>query len=71
MDKGVTREEVYRAPVQRNAMKAWEEGADFKETLLEDPEILKQLAVAEIESAFDVEDALRWVDAEHRYRVFS
>lgn len=61
VDKGLTREEAY-ALVQRNAMRAWEEGSDFKEILLEDQEILKQLSRAEIESAFDVEHSLRWTD---------
>jgi adenylosuccinate lyase len=62
VDHGLTREKAY-ALVQRNAMKAWEDQADFKEILLSDPDILEQLAVSEIEAAFDVSHALRWVDA--------
>jgi adenylosuccinate lyase len=62
VDRGLTREQAY-ALVQRNAMKAWEEKKDFKALVLEDAEILKHLSAQEIEAAFDVEHALRWVDA--------
>jgi adenylosuccinate lyase len=62
VDRGLTREEAY-ALVQRNAMKAWEEKKDFKALLLEDNELLKHLSAKEIEAAFDVGHALRWVDA--------
>jgi adenylosuccinate lyase len=62
VDRGLTREEAY-ALVQRNAMKAWEEKKDFKALLLEDKEILKHLPAQEIEAAFDIDHALRWVDA--------
>lgn len=69
VDKGLTREDAY-AIVQRNAMKAWEEGTQFKEVLLQDSELLKHLSSSEIESAFDLGHALRWVDAIFA-RVFS
>lgn len=62
VDRGLTREEAY-ALVQRNAMKAWEENRDFKGLLLEDAEILKHLPIKEIEAAFDIDHALRWVDS--------
>src|SRR5690606_27216404 len=35
---GVSREDAYRL-VQRNAMKVWEQGDDFREELLADPEV--------------------------------
>jgi len=62
VDRGLTREQAY-ALVQRNAMKAWEEKKDFKSLLLEDAEVLKHLSAKEIEDAFDIDYALRWVDA--------
>lgn len=69
VDKGLTREDAY-AIVQRNAMKAWEEGTQFKGVLMQDSELLKHLSSSEIESAFDLGHALRWVDAIFA-RVFS
>jgi adenylosuccinate lyase len=69
VDRGLTREEAY-ALVQRNAMKAWEEGSDFKEAVLGDSEILTHMTSEEIDAAFDLNHALRWVDAIFD-RVFS
>ena len=60
--KGVLREEAYRW-VQRNAMKVWDQGADFKTLLLADSDIRSKLSAEEIERAFDVEDKIRHVDA--------
>jgi adenylosuccinate lyase len=62
VDKGLTREAAY-AMVQRNAMRAWEQKTPFMEELLKDTELLEYLSSSEIESAFDVDHALRWVDA--------
>jgi adenylosuccinate lyase len=50
---GVSREDAYRL-VQRNAMKVWEEGKDFKEELLADPEVTAALSPAQIEEKFDL-----------------
>ena len=50
---GVNREDAYKI-VQRNAMKVWEHGADFKTELLNDPEVTAALTVAEIEDKFDL-----------------
>jgi adenylosuccinate lyase len=50
---GVSREDSYRL-VQRNAMKVWEQGADFKTELLADPEVTAALTPAEIEEKFDI-----------------
>lgn len=60
-DRGLTRENAY-AIVQRNAMKAWKENREFKEVLLEDPDIIEHFTAGEIEEAFNVDHALRWVD---------
>lgn len=58
--KGVSREESY-ALVQRNAMRAWNEGKDFKALLLSDEEIRKHLDAQEIEGCFDLQFYLRHV----------
>ena len=50
---GVSREDSYRL-VQRNAMKVWEKGADFKTELLADAEVTAALSPAEIEEKFDL-----------------
>lgn len=50
---GVSREDAYRL-VQRNAMKVWEQGADFKTELLADAEVTAALSTAEIEEKFDL-----------------
>ncbi|MBW4960398.1 adenylosuccinate lyase [Sulfitobacter sp. CW3] len=58
---GVSREDSYKL-VQRNAMKVWEEGKDFKTELLADPEVLKALSVEEIEEKFDLGYHTKHVD---------
>ena len=59
---GASREAAYRI-VQRNAMRAWEEGQPFKQLLHEDPEVRAIMGQAEIESCFDLGYHLRHVDA--------
>ncbi len=58
---GVSREDAYRL-VQRNAMKVWESGADFKTELLADPEVTAALSPAEIEEKFDLGYHTKHVD---------
>ena len=50
---GVSREDAYRL-VQRNAMKVWEEGADFMTELKADADVTAALSEAEIEEKFDL-----------------
>ncbi|MCX5872976.1 MAG: lyase family protein, partial [Deltaproteobacteria bacterium] len=69
VDKGLTRERAYFL-TQRNAMKAWENGLNFKNVVLSDSEVTEILTMDEIESAFDLSHALRWVDATFE-RVFN
>lgn len=57
----IPREDAY-AMVQRNAMKAWEEGTDFKQEVLKDPEITKALSREEIEECFDLHGHLGHVE---------
>src|SRR5215217_4953184 len=51
---GLARDEAYRL-VQRHAMRAWEEGLDFRELVEHDPEIAERIG----SSVFDLEDALK------------
>lgn len=67
--KGVTREEAY-VWVQRNAMKFWDEGLDFLELLLNDPDIRSVLSEEEVRRLFSIEDKLRHVEEIYE-RVYS
>jgi adenylosuccinate lyase len=58
---GVSREDAYRL-VQRNALKVWETGADFKTELLADPEVTAALSQAQIEEKFDLGYHTKHVD---------
>ena len=58
---GVSREDAYGL-VQRNAMKVWEHGADFRTELLGDAEVRAALSEAEIEEKFDLGYHTRHVD---------
>lgn len=59
--KGASREDAYRL-VQRNAMKVWEAGADFRAELCADAEVRAHLTEAEIGALFDLAHHLRHVD---------
>jgi len=65
---GVSREDAYKL-VQRNAMKVWEQGADFLEELLADKEVIAALSEAEIREKFDLGYHTRHVDTIFK-RVF-
>jgi adenylosuccinate lyase len=58
----VSREQAYEW-VQRNAMKTWTEGGDFRARVLEDPDITARLPKEKIEGAFSLDTYLRNVDA--------
>ncbi len=58
---GVSREDAYRL-VQRNAMKVWEKGADFRTELLADAEVTAALTPAEIDEKFDLGYHTKHVD---------
>ena len=60
--KDVLREEAYEW-VQRNAMRVWDQGADFQELILEDPDIGTHLNADEVKTIFNIQDRLRHVDA--------
>ena len=61
VSKGVLREDAYKW-VQRNAMKRWMEGKDFKESVENDPDITKYLTKEEIDDCFDYKFFIRRVD---------
>jgi adenylosuccinate lyase len=58
---GVSREDAYRL-VQRNAMKVWEQGADFLEELLGDAEVRAALSEEQIREKFDLGYHTKHVD---------
>ncbi|KGM87158.1 adenylosuccinate lyase [Roseovarius mucosus DSM 17069] len=58
---GVSREDAYRL-VQRNALKVWETGCDFKTELLNDAEVTAALSPAEIAEKFDLGYHTKHVD---------
>ena len=59
--KGVLREDAYKW-VQRNAMKRWLDGEDFRTNIEKDEDIAKYLSKQEIDECFDYKYFLRNVD---------
>jgi adenylosuccinate lyase len=60
--RGVSREQAYEW-VQRNAMRSFAEGRDFKTLLLDDSDVARALPRQDLEEAFDLTSQLRNVDA--------
>ncbi|MEP3298593.1 MAG: adenylosuccinate lyase [Pseudoruegeria sp.] len=58
---GVSREDSYKM-VQRNALKVWETGCDFKTELLADEDVVKALGREQIEEKFDLGYHTKHVD---------
>lgn len=61
VEHGVSREDAYRM-VQRNAMRAWKEGLNFKDLLFADDDITSRVSRQQIERAFDLKRQLRNID---------
>ena len=59
--RGLGRQEAYEL-VQRNALKVWDTGREFKALLLEDPEIRKHLSERDLEELFSLDYHLKHVD---------
>ncbi len=59
--KGLSREEAY-AVVQRNAMRVWEKGEDFRSLLSQDEAIQRYLTQKELDDAFDLRSHLKHID---------
>jgi adenylosuccinate lyase len=58
---GLTRDDAYRI-VQTNAMKAWDEGIDFRSLLAADPAVAA-LPEGTLDEAFDLQRSLRNIGA--------
>lgn len=61
VESGVLREDAYRI-VQANAMRAWNEGLNFRQLIENDPEISRRVPREKIAHAFDLKRQLRNVD---------
>jgi adenylosuccinate lyase len=59
--KGVSREDAY-VYTQRNAMRVWDEGGEYKDLVMQDADISAKLSSEEIARVFDVRHYLRNVD---------
>jgi adenylosuccinate lyase len=64
-EKGLSREEAYEI-VQHNAMRAWDEGDDFRRLLKSDPRAAEHLTGAELDDLFDYGYYTRYVDDNFR-----
>jgi adenylosuccinate lyase len=60
--KGVSREDAYEM-AQRNAMKVWDEGGDFRTLLADDPDIQTHLSADELSRIFSLKTYLKNVNA--------
>jgi adenylosuccinate lyase len=58
---GLSREDAYEL-VQRNSLKAWDEGLDLKSLVLEDPAIRRALSAEDIDRSFSLEPYLEKID---------
>jgi len=68
IEKGLHREGAYDI-VQKNAMRSWRSGVQFKKLLLKDKEVRGYLSVKEIEGIFDLSYYLKHIDYIYK-RVF-
>ncbi|RLB07663.1 MAG: hypothetical protein DRG50_02160 [Deltaproteobacteria bacterium] len=67
--KGISRGDAYQW-VQRNAMRAWSEGKDFRSIVAADKDITNILSEKEINDIFDLNIHLRYVNEIFK-RVFT
>jgi adenylosuccinate lyase len=61
IEKGTTREDAY-AIVQRNAMKSWQEGLEFRDLLEKDPIVTRYIRKKEMGAIFNVKNFLKNLD---------
>jgi adenylosuccinate lyase len=66
--KGISREDAYLW-TQRNAMKVWDEGGEYRDLVMKDADISSHLSSEEIARVFDLKHYLRNVDTVFQ-RVF-
>jgi adenylosuccinate lyase len=62
VEAGLSREEAYKI-VQRNSMKVWETGEDFKDILAKDPDFSKAISSENLRKMFDAKVVLKNIDA--------
>ena len=62
VESGLARDDAYRL-VQGHALRAWEEGLEFRQLLESDTEIIERLGRARLQAAFDLAQVLQHVDA--------
>lgn len=60
-EKGVSREDAYRW-VQRNAMRSWEKGTDFKSGIEADADIMDKITGQELNQLFDLTTHFRDIE---------
>jgi len=60
-EHGMSREDAYRL-VQKHAMRAWKEDLNFRELVINDPEIASRVPKQQIQHAFEIMRQLRNVD---------
>jgi adenylosuccinate lyase len=68
VEQGVSREDAYRL-VQAHAMRAWSQGLNFRQLVLDDPNITGRVSKEALDRAFDLNRQLRHIDRIFR-RVF-
>jgi adenylosuccinate lyase len=61
IEKGTTREDAY-AIVQKNAMKSWEDGIEFRKLLAQDDIVKKYLGSNDLDEIFNVSNFLKNLD---------
>ena len=62
VEQGVSREDAYRL-VQGHAMRAWKEGLNFRELVMNDSAVTGRVPAKAIQRAFDLKRQLRHIDA--------
>ena len=65
IEKGPSRESAYEL-VQRNAMRGWDEGMDFRELLKSDADVTSYLSPDELSGLFDYSYYLRYIEETFR-----
>lgn len=61
LDKGIARQKVYEL-VQKNALESWTQNKNFKELILDDPEIKQLCTKQDLEKAFSQKDLMSGID---------
>ena len=61
VQQGLSREHAYKL-VQRNASRVWDEGIEFIDALMQDPEVRSVLSESAIRQCFDLQHHLRHLD---------